>query len=170
MTRRLKLLVQGTLWAILILLWVQGSSFCGCGYGCGCGSSHNCAAHTAPLRLPYDSTNYAGPVSPLLTLVMLPEASFTYSPCALMSPGGISTSSMPLPTLHHLAAALTACLPPCHVVSRHHAWSTPSLVACPGLQRLGLGSCGTLSCANEFNAGGASGRDRYSVHGQQHSL
>ena len=45
-TRRLKLLVQGTLWVVLILLWVQGSSFCGCGYGL----SHNCAAHTALLR------------------------------------------------------------------------------------------------------------------------
>ena len=27
--------------------------------------------------LPHDSTNYAGPVSPLLTLVTLPEAGFT---------------------------------------------------------------------------------------------
>ena len=27
--------------------------------------------------LPYDSTNYAGPVSPSLTLVALPEAGFT---------------------------------------------------------------------------------------------
>jgi hypothetical protein len=79
-TRRLKLLVQGILWVILILLWVQGSSFCGCGYGCGCGSSHNCAAHTALLSLPYDSTNYAGPVSPLLTLVVLPEAGFITLP------------------------------------------------------------------------------------------
>jgi hypothetical protein len=73
-TRRLKLLVQGILWTILILLWVQGSSFCGCGYGCGCGCG---CVTTAPLSLPYDSTDYAGPVSPLLTLVVLPEAGFS---------------------------------------------------------------------------------------------
>jgi hypothetical protein len=30
------------------------------------------------LHLSYDSTNYAGPVSPLLTLVVLPEAGFIY--------------------------------------------------------------------------------------------
>jgi hypothetical protein len=29
------------------------------------------------LPLPYDSTNYVGPVFPLLTLVVLPEAGFT---------------------------------------------------------------------------------------------
>jgi hypothetical protein len=29
--------------------------------------------------LPHDSTDYAGPVSPLLTLVVLPEASFSFS-------------------------------------------------------------------------------------------
>ena len=48
------------------------SPFCGC--GCGYGLSHNCTVH-AVLPL-HDSTNYAGPVSPLLTLVVLPEAGF----------------------------------------------------------------------------------------------
>jgi hypothetical protein len=40
-----------------------------------------CAVLTV-LHLSYDSTNYAGPVSPLLTLVVLPEAGFISSELA----------------------------------------------------------------------------------------
>ena len=62
------------------------------------------------------------------------------------------------------------CAPaPCRVVSRCRMWPAPCLVASPGLQRLGLcGGC-SLSCANEFDAGGVLGGGRYDIHSLPHS-
>jgi hypothetical protein len=75
-TRRLKLLVQGVLRTVFILLWVQGSSSADADT-----DADTDRVTTAQLMLRFslshDSTSYAGPVSPLLTLVVLPEAGFT---------------------------------------------------------------------------------------------
>jgi hypothetical protein len=46
--------------------------------------------------------------------------------------------------------------------------TTPSLALRPGLQRVGLRGHGSISHASEFDAGGAFGGGRYSVHGWRH--
>ena len=78
-TRRLKLLVQDILWTVFILLWVQGSFLLRIWIWIWKRiriQVTTCAAFMLRLSLPHDSTNYAGLVSPLLTLVALPEAGF----------------------------------------------------------------------------------------------
>jgi hypothetical protein len=73
-TRRLKLLVQDTLRMVFILLWVQGSLSSDADTDMA--QVTICTVYAA-LFLPHDSTNYAGPVSLLLTLAALPEAGFS---------------------------------------------------------------------------------------------
>jgi hypothetical protein len=75
-TRRLKLLVQGVLWTVFILLWVQGSSSADADTDADT-DRVTTAQFMLRFSLSHDSTNYVGPVSPLLTLVVLLEASFS---------------------------------------------------------------------------------------------
>ena len=75
-TRRLKLLVQDVLETVFILLWVQGSFFLRMQMWIQIRIDRVTTALCCALLL-HVSTNYVRPVSPLLTLVALPEAGFT---------------------------------------------------------------------------------------------
>jgi hypothetical protein len=60
-----------------------------------------------------------------------------------------------------LRAAVPQARAPFGALSRQIVVATPSLALCPGLQRVGLRGCSSISCASEFDAGGAFSGDGY---------
>jgi hypothetical protein len=64
-----------------------------------------------------------------------------------------------LSSLH--AAVPQACAPFGALLWQIVVATTPSLALCPGLQRIGLHGCSSISCASEFNAGSAFSGDGY---------
>jgi hypothetical protein len=64
-------------------------------------------------------------------------------------------------TLSPLHAAVPQAHAPFGTLSQQIVVATPSLALCPGLQRIRLCSCSSISCASEFDAGSAFSGDGY---------